>query len=231
MYCLNPSQTGLYSLKFPIILIGMLYLSGCCKENIKATPGPEKVLHDYAINLKQGRIKQALVLLSAGLKPAPTESELRQFIKDAGPSLDHVLDTIISKKGIELRWTMVLPDGREIELVRQEKVWRIASGPILPGWAVSARQALVEFTNAIQRKDCRAVTSFAPPEIRARYSSGKIEQGCTRLLKSLKTTAEAIKKNIANLVYPSIDKAVLQYGKNAKVILNKKGGRWFIQDL
>lgn len=189
------------------------------------------MLEDYTSSLESGNTKKALEFLSKDLDRNPTEEELRDFVKNAGPSLDKILHEIASRKGVRMLWTMVLPDGLELVLVHEKNGWKILSGPIVPAWPLTAEQALVQFANAIQRGDCAAIKDFAPPEIRARYSSGKIEKACVQFLESLKITAKVIKENLKNIVYLTENKAQLPYGKNSKVILEKKGGRWFIEDL
>jgi hypothetical protein len=128
-------------------------------------------------------------------------------------------------------WRLVLEDGSQVILRRESEGWRIFAGPFLPVDGSTPESALDEFLTAVESGDCEALARCAPPDVRSRLPSKRLAKGCVEQLESLRQTTELIRQARKGLVITAPQRAELPYSEHRKLVLVKRGQRWYVNDL
>ncbi|MBN2493110.1 MAG: hypothetical protein JXR96_00860 [Deltaproteobacteria bacterium] len=181
--------------------------------------------------IEAGDYEGALVSVDPAAGPIAPES-LADFVARGGAPLSTSLRELGGSGGpieVQLEARIRGPSG-ELLLVKTDQGWRIRSGTLLPGQARSPEEALDRFLHAIEARHCAGLVRLSPPDVQARHSLESLEAGCERRLDELGEAAKALRAARDRLLRVSESKAVCACRPGLKLVLEKKGDRWYVVD-
>jgi hypothetical protein len=198
-------------------------------------PGPLDAAARYAGRLAAGDAAAARELVAAEQRARITASDLEAFVRGGGPELKAALDELQTApqqvETLEYRVVLQPADGCRLVLARRQGAWRVIGGELLPGRYSSPERALQTFLKAIDDGDCLALARCAPPQVRAEHPVARLARGCSEQLPVLRETAAAIREAGGRPIRVERDRAQLPYGEQRRVVLVRREGRWYVQDL
>ncbi len=217
------------------LLLGLLTAACCHRPPGTPPPGPLQAAARYAERLTAGNAAGALELVAAEQRERVTAADLQALLAAGGAELRTDLQRIAQApqqpETVEYEAVLQLADGRRLVLARREGAWRVVGGELLPGPHSTPARVLRTFLEAIDAGDCMALASCAPPRVRAEHPVARLSRGCSEQLPVLRETAAAIRDAGGRPIRLAADRAQLPYGEHRRVVLVRRGGRWYVQDL
>ena len=208
-----------------------LFAAGCCPKQTARPLGPQQTLAAFIERSKAGDHSLARELIAKSRHDKLSAKQLEALMGDH-PKAFQDTEKAMQEESKSLReWRLVLEDGSQVILHHESEGWRIFAGPILPSDGSSPESALDEFLKAVESGDCEALTRCAPPDVRSRLPSKRLEKGCVEQIESLRQTAGLIRQARKGLVKTSPERAELPYSEHRKLVLVKRGQRWYVNDL
>ncbi len=217
------------------LLLGLLTAACCHRSPATPPPGPLQAAARYAGRLAAGDIASARELVAAEQRERLTAADLEAFVSGGGAELQAALEELQAAprqlEALDYRAVLQLADGRRLVLARRQGAWRVIGGELLPGRFSSPERALMTFLKAIDDGDCMALARCAPPQVRAEHPVARLARGCSEQLPVLRETAAAIRDAGGRPIQVEADRAQLPYGERRRVVLVRREGRWYVQDL
>ena len=218
-------------LRVALVLCGVaLGVGGCGGAGPRADP--EATVASFAAALREGRLEEAYGMMSRSYRRRVPFEEFARHLETHPEEAREAADALSRPDGpAEEVATVTYSDGEQLEMIREDGDWRIATNIVDFYDQSSPRAALRSFVRAMERERYDVVMRMVPEadlegmsEDRMREAwSGENREEIERLIANLRA-------HLDNPIEQVGDRATMPYGERNTAILVREDGLWKVED-
>jgi hypothetical protein len=215
-----------------LVVLALLAASTGCTANSGAK-SPDQVLHEYALALEQGRVRDAYALLSQqAQRDLPFEAYERMVRENPDEVLEVSRSLLRPRQAPYVTATVTAPDGQVLRLVYEDGRWMVDASTIDLYSQATPEAAVQAFVRAFENRRYDVLMRFVPNDKREGLNSELLKQAWEgEQREEIERFTQALKASMATARAEQIgDRATLQYGAGAQVELLREDGVWKIEE-
>lgn len=214
------------------LVIGLVAIAlfGCSDLSTGATP--ESAIVSFASALREGRTRDAYMLMSESYRRRVPFEEFERYFRDYPVEVRETARALSARRGQpEQEARVEYGEGEQLRLVREGGDWRIATDVVDFYDQSTPRAALRTFVRAMERRRYDVILRLIPEADREGMSEERMREAwegegreeIERLLANLRAALD-------NPIEEVGDRATMVYGDRFRVQFVREGGDWRIED-
>jgi hypothetical protein len=206
-------------------------LVGCAAGGADA--GPRDALRSYALALREGRTRDAYVLLSTEAKSRLSLAEFQRMVAENGREIEDIAAGLLAPAEVpKVTATLTSPDGETLLLVYEGDAWRVDGSAIDLYSQETPEATLASFVRAFDNQRYDVLLRFIPESKREGLGAEQLKRAWEgEQRQQIEQLTQAIEASLPNLRVEVLGtRATVAYGAGGTVELVHELGAWKIED-
>jgi hypothetical protein len=214
-----------------VLLVLVSGWAGCAAGGAGA--GPREALRSYALALREGRTKDAYVLLSAEARGRLSLAEFQRMVTENGREIEDLSASLLAPAEVpRVTATLTSPDGETLLLVYEGDAWRVDGSALDLYSQESPEAAIASFVRAFNNKRYDVLLRFVPESKREGLSAEQLKKAWEgEQRQQVEQLTQALEASLPNVRVEVLGtRATVAYGAGGTVELVHELGAWRIED-
>jgi hypothetical protein len=226
-----PTAPRTASWRAAVLLVLVSGWAGCAAGGAGA--GPREALRSYALALREGRTKDAYVLLSAEARGRLSLAEFQRMVTENGREIEDLSASLLAPAEVpRVTATLTSPDGETLLLVYEGDAWRVDGSALDLYSQESPEAAIASFVRAFNNKRYDVLLRFVPESKREGLSAEQLKKAWEgEQRQQVEQLTQALEASLPNVRVEVLGtRATVAYGAGGTVELVHELGAWRIED-